>query len=371
MARPGVSVTVMEAPPSRGAPINTGTWFVAGQVATGSPTVATKVTSLTNFEDTFGDRTAAPFLYDALDVAFRNGLSEAYVAGVSGTGNDENDYIGALDLFERGLGPGQVSLPGLSSPAVHAALLDHAENNNRFALLNPTGNDATALAASVAGARARANASYGAVFGPSVVVPGPGGTSRTVTYDAVQAGLEARRDRMYSPGRPAAGRDFPANYVNSFAQTFTEAQRETLFNAGVNVALNRYGVPQTFGYRTVADPTTVPAWWQANHARLRMAIISRLEAVAEGFLFNEIDGRNLLASAFAGALSGELLDLYTRGSLYGATPAEAYKVDVSSAVNTPATIAAGELHASVALRMSPAAEYVVVTISKVPTTESL
>jgi hypothetical protein len=43
---------------------------------------------------------------------------------------------------------------------------------------------------------------------------------------------------------------------------------------------------------------------------------------------------------------------FDAGELFGATPGDAYNVDVTS-VNTPTTLAAGQLHARVGFRASP------------------
>ena len=62
---------------------------------------------------------------------------------------------------------------------------------------------------------------------------------------------------------------------------------------------------------------------------------------------------------------------YVAGALYGPEPSDAYSVDVGPAVNTEETIANGELHAVLRVRMSPFAELVVIEIVKYPTTEAL
>jgi hypothetical protein len=57
--------------------------------------------------------------------------------------------------------------------------------------------------------------------------------------------------------------------------------------------------------------------------------------------------------------------------LYGVTPDEAFVVDVGNEVNTDDTIAAGELHAVLAVRMSPMSEFVIIEVVKVSITENL
>jgi hypothetical protein len=102
-----------------------------------------------------------------------------------------------------------------------------------------------------------------------------------------------------------------------------------------------------------------------------MAIVAQANAIAERYVFKQMDGRGVLIADFGGELSGMLVPFYEAGSLYGTTAQEAFSVNVGAQVNTPETIANGELHAVISLRMSPFAELVVIEIVKVATTEAL
>jgi hypothetical protein len=66
-----------------------------------------------------------------------------------------------------------------------------------------------------------------------------------------------------------------------------------------------------------------------------------------------------------------LMAYYIDGSLYGATPDEAFSVDVGPDVNTSVTLAAGELRAVLTVRMSPFAEVVRIEIVKVSIEQTL
>ena len=59
-------------------------------------------------------------------------------------------------------------------------------------------------------------------------------------------------------------------------------------------------------------------------------------------------------AAFHGDLNGMLGDLFDLGALYGDTPDDAFDINTSPAVNTIETIANGELHAILSVKMSPA-----------------
>jgi hypothetical protein len=66
-----------------------------------------------------------------------------------------------------------------------------------------------------------------------------------------------------------------------------------------------------------------------------------------------------------------LLAYYNAGALFGETPQDAFDVDTSSAVNTIETIAAGEVHATIRVKCSPAAEWVRIDVVKVPVERAL
>lgn len=84
--RPGINIAIRNIPPSRQALTNTGVWFVAGLTEKGDATEPIRVTSLAEYEQKCGTYVSYGFLYDALDVFFREGGSVAYIARVLGAG---------------------------------------------------------------------------------------------------------------------------------------------------------------------------------------------------------------------------------------------------------------------------------------------
>ena len=95
-----------------------------------------------------------------------------------------------------------------------------------------------------------------------------------------------------------------------------------------------------------------------------MQIIRDFNTVAESFVFSEIDGRGHLFSQLNGALAGLCQAYWARKSIYGAIPAEAFSINTGPQINTPTTIAAGQINAAVNLRMSPFGEFVTVNVTK-------
>jgi hypothetical protein len=287
----------------------------------------------------------------------------------SGAASDAT-WKAALDKLVKDWGPGQVSMPGRSTSTAHTDTLAHAAVNNRVALLDPAvGSDASALGAAGLALRTNANARYGALFAPWAVVPGlASGTTRQVPFSAIQAALMTR---VPSPNMPAAGENGQARYAIGLVQQFTDAQRQTLLQSGVNTARLIYGGVRSYGYRTLADPQTLKNWLGLNGLRLIMDIKNQAEIIAERYVFSQIDGQGMVLSAFSGALTGMLLGYYGEGQLYGRTFEEAAFVDTGSEVNTPESIANGEIRAVIGVKTSPFGELVAIEIVKVGLTESL
>ncbi len=366
----GVEVLTRTAPPARGAPTETDTLFVAGLAASGPLDKATLVRSLGDFVAAYGARaTENAELYDYLDTFFREGGRRAYVGRYTAIAT----RTAGLALFGAALGPGQVAVAAAAETpgaALYGDLLNHAANNNRYALLDVAINDTVAAMTTLGGAIPTANEDYGLLVGGWVNVPAPagviGGTVRAVPGSAVVAGLIARADALGNPNRAAAGRDFPLQYVDSFVRPVTDQERITLLNAGVNTFADRYGVLQFYGFQTgVAQAETTP-FWQANCGRARMWLKARAAAAGENYMFKPIDGRGRLARALSTDIDAICGELYQADGLYGETPEDAFTTEVGVAVNTTATIAQGELRAVVEARFSLHAKRVLIDLVSVP-----
>jgi len=283
----------------------------------------------------------------------------------------------ALLRLNADLGPGQVFAadPVLAATAANqSALLAHAAECNRVALLSLADNaDPAALIAAGQALQTDTNGRYGAIFAPSAVIPGvAGGTTRTVPYPAVQAGMIARNDAVVSPNVPSAGIRGQASYALDLANRYTDLDYQNLNAASVNMARMIYGGVRTYGYRSVVDDASPDAVWLSfGWARLNMEIVALAEQIGENYVFAQIDGRGRTIASFAGDLRAMLVPMYEAGALYGETADDAFDVNVGSAVNTPESIAAGELHAVLMVRMSPFSEWVVIEIVKVATTQAL
>lgn len=300
------------------------------------------------------------------------GVSAELTGGANGAAVGTSDIQAALDLCDHALGPGQVCAPGLTSSAVHEALLDHADSRQRVALLDlPDSADPLVLGAAVQALYGTDGVRFSAAFAPWAQYPGPAGSTVTVPYSALEAALIAVTDKATgNPNQPAAGSNGVSRYATGLSQAFSDTDREALNDAGVAMAKVVYGDVRTYGYRTAAGPADTNWLWFGN-SRVVMAVAHEANAAAENYVLRQIDGRRQLFAALETDLRGVCLRYFTAGALYGETPEEAFAVDTGEQVNTTDTIKRGEVHAVIRLKVSPAAEWVVVQIVKVPVERQL
>lgn len=272
----------------------------------------------------------------------------------------------ALALFNSDLGTGQVAYPGGTTTAIHTALLNHAADNNRTAILDGADTPTVAtLTTEQTSLRALTNAGHGGIFGPWLVVPSSTvGINETLPPSGDILGLIAASDsRTENPNEPAAGEAGVIPDATLSQVGWSDADRATLNDAGFNVIREVYGETRVYGWRTSANPNTKPLDINLNNARLDAAIRAQSKLVGERFNFRQIDGRGQLLGEFAGALSGEvLLPLYQVGALFGDTPDDAFSVEVGEQVNTPESLATRVIKAVAMVKRSPFAERVEIEI---------
>jgi len=286
--------------------------------------------------------------------------------GVDDNTVDADSVKAALDRFTYELGPGQVAAPGLTTTMVADALFDHVDATRRVTLLDaPDSPDPLVVGAAATALEGTPQARYAAMFAPWAIYPGPAvATTVVVPYSAVQAGLIARLDAAtQNPNLAAAGVNGITRGAVGLTQVWSDEQRQTLNEQGVTVAVTKYGTIRTYGARSAAGPAELNWMWFGG-AREVMAVAHESDAIGENYVLRQIDGQGVLFTQLNAALKGMLLEHYGRGALYGATPEEAFNVNTGSSVNTPETIAAGEVHAVIRLKTSPTAEWVHIVIIK-------
>ena len=299
------------------------------------------------------------------------------------TGVTETQWTNALTAFPSTLGPGQVCAPGHTTVLGWEALLAHAGaldpssgalTNNRFALCDDVDSATASSVVSSVQSITSGDGSFGMFLAPWVIIPGiagaaigasPVANTRTVPPSALVAALLATSDQNNNCNVAAAGANGISSYAIGVTQTYVQADRGTLNTAGVSV-IRQFGIGgpvELYGFVTFSSN---PAWAQANYARERMSLKSLFDQAGKPFVFAQIDGEGHTISAYNGAIAGVCQGEWQNGALYGATASAAFSVNTGPQVNTPITLAAGELLAATTVAFSPTAEFVMNSVVVVP-----
>ena len=362
--RPQIVVNVAGQLQRRGSPTDTGVAFLVYAAATGT-TSPVDCLSAADATATGAPATIAALVGDTLaQGAPRVVLLRAVAASPADV--TEAEWDAALAQLTADFGAGQVLIPGVATPAAHAALLSHAEAMSGRVVLLDTEEDATAaeIVTLATALNAAPGAKRAAMFAGWSILPGAGGVERNVPGSIIAAGLCGRGDAIvgHANNAPAGDQGRGAGFVTGavgITQVFTDAEHDSLHDAGVCAFRVLHGQPQLYGFVSLAIDD--PNFRQFNHGRMAMQLTTGIGRGAEQFLFRQIDGEGHLFADLEALLRGYLAPLWAAGALFGADADAAFDVEVAS-VNTPVTIAAGELHAAVAVSLSPHVEKVVIDV---------
>jgi phage tail sheath protein FI len=279
------------------------------------------------------------------------------VAGITDT-----QWQAALDRIPADYGTGIVMAPGRTTSAGHTQLKNHADLYRRVAYLDaPDTPTVATVAATAAANRGRLTG----LFWPWVRVAGlTPGTYRVVPPSVIVGGISSFNDAQgMSPNAPAAGVNGVSRTALGLTQTVIDSDHQLLNDSGVNVIKSRYGEIRVMGWRTTSLEASDPRWINLGNSRLYCYISNAALLIGERFLFREIDGQGRTVAEWGSALVGEvMMPLFLAGSLYGTTPAEAFRVDLAE--NTGATAQARQLLATIVYVDSQFGEEVDVSIAK-------
>lgn len=280
--------------------------------------------------------------------------------------------VGALSRFDVSLGDGAVSIPGIGV-AVHSGLVDHAEANNRIALLTAArGETISNLTVDIA---ANIDSEYAGLFAPYVLVPDGTGGTRPVSPEGYVAAVRNRAHEEAGPWRAPGGEISVARFVVGIDESYNRDAGDQLDAARVNAIRLIGNTIRLYGWRSLSHD-------EANYAMLTgrdvlNRVVNAAEQVLERYVFQTIDGRGRLQAEIAGELIGIAEPMRGAGGLFERLDANnqvidpGYSVDTGNSVNTPASLANNEIRARLALRVSPVGALVSLTIVKVGFTASV
>lgn len=284
--------------------------------------------------------------------------------------------VNQLPLIKVGYGDGAISIPGFGS-AVHAGLIAIAKSSRRIAILSgPRGATASDLATLGLDLGSSTGAENAGLFGPYLQVSDGAGGIRTVSPEGYVAACRAKAHDTYGPWALPAGEGSVTPYILGVDVDFTRTDADTM-SAGranpIRIVQNRI---RLYDWRSVSSN-------EVDYASLATAdlldrLVTECEARLEPYVFRTIDGRGHLLAEMQGVLVGVLEPVRAAGGLFERTDPisgdvldPGYSVDLSRVQNPDVSLANNVVNAVVAVRPSPNASLINLTIVKVGLTAAV
>jgi len=301
----------------------------------------------------------------------------AFSEGAAGSAAVLADYSTALELFDDSYGDGAVSIPETSLETVQKALVDHANTNNRLAILHSsssaTSGDAIDDAAAIT---AYDNAEHAAYYFPWVYVPtAVSGVSRLIPPDGYVAAKRALAHNQTGPHQPAAGLLSKARFVSGVASDVDAAAGDTLDEAGVNAIRIIANSVRIYGARSCSSDSANFRYYTAQD--VLNTVVVQAYSQLDDLLFSVINGRNTVYGDVQSRLISLLEGLRLLGALYEAYDANGNKTDIgytvkcNASINPITQVANGIIKAEVGVRVSSIGDRINVTIVKSNLTTSV
>lgn len=182
--------------------------------------------------------------------------------------------------------------------------------------------------------------------------------------------MRARAFREAGPYRAPAGEIAVSKFVTGTeGAVLTAANVNDLADARVNPIRTMAGTVRLYGWRSLSVDEVN---YKLLTARDTLNVVAmRAEAALEQFVHRPVDGRGLLFGEIEAELVAILDPMRAAGGLYELIDDEGnrvdpgYVIDSGPSVNTPEVLANNEVRANVAIRISPAAELITITVTKV------
>ena len=338
-------------PPIEGVP--TSIAALVGPTTSGPVETPTRVTSMAEYEQTFG----APDADDtgvSARLFFENGGRSAYVVRT----DDLEAGLQALetvDLFNLLAVPGTARLGEAEAAQIAAAVATLCERRRALYLVDPPAAlTATDVEAWRGGLQASANA---AVYFPSVQVEDPPGGLRDVPASGAVAGVIARIDEQRGVWKQPAGTDADVRGITGLTTGVSEGDSERLNTAGVNVLRGFPGEGIfVWGGRTLAAADQ-PEWRYVSVRRLVLFIEESIDRGTRWAVFEPND--EPLWQAVRGSIERFLFQLFRQGALQAQTPDTAFFVRCDRTTMTQEDIDDGRLVCLVGVAPIRPAEFVV------------
>jgi hypothetical protein len=334
-------------------------------------TVAAAVAEINN--------SATAALYVTAEDEGVSGIPVAVTGNFAGGTDDATvvaaDYVTAIGLFTEDLGPGAICAPGQTADAVREALMAHAKNRRRIAILGFENGTSVGTAVSEATSFSTDDgAEFAGFFHPWVKIPN-GTLTSTIPPDGYVCGKRAAIHNAYGSWNPYAGERSQASFVISPVTPFSKSEADALDAGFVNAIKVINSTTRIYGARSASDDTDNFRFITAREVINQ--VVYEAENALEALLFLPIDGRRSTFARVQSTLTGIMERIRIGGGLYEAFDAfgkrldPGYTVVVNDAINPLSQLATGVIKAKVGARVSSVGDTIEVEITKSNLTATL
>jgi hypothetical protein len=356
-----------------------GSTFKIQIVLNGLPVFTTKThTTVAAAVNEINNSATAALYVTAVDEG-ETGIPVAVTGNFAGGTDDATvvaaDYVTAIDLFTENLGPGAVCAPGQTSSTVRDALIAHAADSRRIAILGFDVDTSVATAVTEAATYSVDDgAEFAGFFHPWVKIPN-GSLTSTIPPDGYVCGKRAAIHNAYGSWSPYAGERSQASFVISPVTPFSKSEADTLDAGFVNAIKVINGTTRIYGARSASED--VDNFRFLISREVLNQIVYEAENALEALLFLPIDGRRSTFSRVQSTLTGIMERIRVGGGLFESFDAfgkrldPGYTVVVNDAINPLSQLATGVIKAKVGARVSSVGDTIEIEITKSNLTSTL
>lgn len=288
----------------------------------------------------------------------------------------DTNRVEALARFAPELGTGAVAVPGSVTPTVQNGLIVHAAANHRVALLAAArGTSAVGLISTADALGETFGAENAGLFAPWVQIPDGTGGVKTISPEGFVAAKRSVAHDKEGPWLVPAAGNGAANYIIGLDQSFDQSAGDALDEGRVSAIRAFANIPTLDGWRSLSRDEV--NYGLLKYRDLMNTISVDLKNLLNSETFATLDGRGQELSRMNGLCIGYLEPIHQAGGLFEKRALDGSLIDPGYAVETgPAVNPLNQLQhniaaVNVAVRPSPSAALIYLTVIQVGLTAAV
>jgi Bacteriophage tail sheath protein len=343
--------------------VSTSTTAFIGVAASGPVNQPIKITSLMEYDDSFGGVSEASEMSYGIRQFFANGGNDAWALRVP----DGQLQISAndLELFSGVKEPiNLLCMPAITDPASLSAAAAYCESHRIFLIADTAkGASPSEIEAAVANSQ-MPKTEFGAAYYPWIKISDPlnANQPRLSAPSGGITGMYARMDLNRGVWKAPAGREASLTETTGLDHALTESEMTRLNSIGVSClrSLPEVGVV-VWGARTLAGGNQTGSEWKyVNIRRLAIFLEHSIDQGTQWAVFEPNDEQ--LWARIRASVDSFMLGMFRAGAFQGVTQEQAYYVHCGRETTTQNDIDQGVVNIIVGFAPLKPAEFVIIKI---------